>query len=50
MSDPSAFIRAETALSAPPLVPEIRLHLASEILPIWQATEADLARHGLPPP
>jgi len=50
VSDPSAFIRAETALSAPPLVPEIRLHLASEILPIWQATEADLARHGLPPP
>ena len=50
MSDPSAFIRAETAISAPPLVPEIRLHLASEILPIWQATEADLARHGLPPP
>jgi predicted nicotinamide N-methyase len=50
VSDPSAFIRAETAISAPPLVPEIRLHLASEILPIWQATEADLARHGLPPP
>jgi predicted nicotinamide N-methyase len=50
VSDPSAFIRAETALSAPALVPEIRLHLASEILPIWQATEADLARHGLPPP
>jgi predicted nicotinamide N-methyase len=50
VNDPAAFIRAETALSAPPLVPEIRLHLASEILPIWQATEADLARNGLPPP
>jgi predicted nicotinamide N-methyase len=45
-----AFIRAETALSAPPLVPEIRLHLAAEILPIWQATEADLERNGVPPP
>lgn len=50
MSDPAAFIRAETALSAPPLVPEIQLHLASEILPIWQATEADLERNGVPPP
>jgi predicted nicotinamide N-methyase len=50
VSDPAAFIRAETALSAPALVPEIRLHLAAEILPIWQATEADLERHGLPPP
>jgi predicted nicotinamide N-methyase len=50
VSDPATFIRAETALAAPSLVPEIRLHLASEILPIWQATEADLERHGLPPP
>ena len=50
MSEPEDFIRAETAISAPALVPEIRLHLASEILPIWQATEADLEKHGLPPP
>jgi Predicted methyltransferase len=44
------FIRAETVLAAPPLVPEIQLYLASEILPIWHATEADLERNGLPPP
>jgi predicted nicotinamide N-methyase len=50
MSDPSDFIRAETLVSAPALVPEIRLHLAAEILPLWQATEADLARKNLPPP
>lgn len=50
MKDPAAFIRAETLVAAPALVPEIRLHLASEILPIWQATEADLERRGLPPP
>ncbi len=50
MSDPAGFIRAETVLAAPPLVPEIQLHLASEILPIWHATEADLERNGLPPP
>jgi predicted nicotinamide N-methyase len=50
VSDPSAFVRAETILAAPPLVPEIRLHLASEVLPLWQATEETLTRRGLPPP
>ena len=49
-SDPAAFIRAHTAVVAPPLIPEIRLHTASEITPIWEATEADLERLGLPPP
>jgi predicted nicotinamide N-methyase len=44
------FIRANTAVAAPPLVPEIRLHLASEITPLWQATEALLEREQLPPP
>ena len=46
----AAFIRANTAISSPPLVPELRLHLASEITPLWQATEATLARDQLPPP
>jgi predicted nicotinamide N-methyase len=32
------------------LVPEITLHLASKITPIWEATEAELARLNLPPP
>ncbi|HXQ41052.1 MAG TPA: 50S ribosomal protein L11 methyltransferase [Candidatus Udaeobacter sp.] len=50
MSDPSAFVRAETILAAPPLVPEIRLHLASEVVPLWEATEETLTRRGLPPP
>jgi predicted nicotinamide N-methyase len=31
-------------------VPEIRLCLATEITPIWQATEETLAHSGLPPP
>jgi predicted nicotinamide N-methyase len=34
----------------PPLVPEIRLYLATEVTPIWLATEETLARSGLPPP
>jgi predicted nicotinamide N-methyase len=45
-----AFIRANTAVAAPPLVPEIRLHLATEITPLWQATEAALETQNLPPP
>lgn len=48
--DRAAFIRAHTAVEAPPLVPEIRLWLASEALPLWQAGEAELAATGLPPP
>jgi len=48
--DPAIFIRRNTAIAAPPLVPEIRLHLATEITPIWQATEETLARAGVPPP
>jgi predicted nicotinamide N-methyase len=48
--DAGAFILAQTAIVAPPLTPEIRLHLATEITPIWEATEAALARMNLPPP
>ena len=39
-----------TAVGAAPLLPELRLHLASEITPLWHATEATLARDQLPPP
>ena len=49
-ADPADFIRANTAIGSPPLVPEIRLHLATEVTPIWQATEESLARFGTPPP
>jgi predicted nicotinamide N-methyase len=31
-------------------VPEVRLHLAHEALPIWQKTEDELGEIGLPPP
>jgi predicted nicotinamide N-methyase len=48
--DPAAFVRRNTAITAPPLVPEIGLYLATEITPIWQATEETLARSALPPP
>jgi len=44
------FIRAHTRLAVAPLVPEFGLHLASEITPIWQATEDWLARRNIAPP
>ncbi len=45
-----AFIRDNSELLTPPLVPEIRLHLASEVLPLWRKTEEELAEIGVPPP
>src|SRR6266404_3260510 len=36
-ADPEAFIRANTALEAPAMVPEFKLWLASEYVPIGQA-------------
>ncbi|TCZ64330.1 class I SAM-dependent methyltransferase [Roseicella aquatilis] len=50
VTDPEAFIRAQTAVARPALVPEIALHLATEITPIWQATEAWLGAEGIEPP
>ena len=48
--DPEDFIRANTRLETPPLVPEVQLYLASEVVPLWEATETELAERGLPPP
>ncbi|MFS8147254.1 class I SAM-dependent methyltransferase [Rhizobium sp. BR 249] len=49
-TDPEAFIRANTSLTAPPHVPEISLHLASEAHELWLKTEEELEAIGLPPP
>ena len=49
-TDWAAFIRANTHLLAPPLVPEIVLHLAEESLPIWRRTEEELGAMNVPPP
>jgi predicted nicotinamide N-methyase len=50
VSSREEFIRANTLPSAAPLVPEITLHLASEITPIWQATEEWLRERNIAPP
>jgi len=47
---PEDFIKTNATLLAPPLVPEIALYLASEVLPLWRATEDELAEIGVPPP
>ena len=50
MTDREAFVRASTAVARHAMVPEIPLYLASEITPIWQATEAWLHETGTEPP
>ena len=50
IEDRAAFIRANTKLLCPPLVPEIKLYLAEESLPIWLKTEEELGEINVPPP
>ena len=50
MTDPAAFIRANTAFVSPPLVPEIKLYLATEVVPLWRRTEEELSSQGVPHP
>ena len=44
------FIVENTRLQRPPHTPEIELHLADEVTPIWKLTEEALSEIGLPPP
>jgi predicted nicotinamide N-methyase len=50
MIAPAHFVRANTVLTSSSLVPEIRLHLATQILPLWNKTEDEIEKTGLPPP
>src|SRR5436305_15227321 len=43
-------IRAATQLRPVPLVPDIRLHLASDPISLWRRTELTSGRTGLDPP
>ena len=47
---PEGFIRANTVLGRAALVPEFELWLASEITPIWQASESFLRAANMSPP
>lgn len=48
--DPRQFIRAATQVTRPPACPEIDLWMATEVTPLWEATEAALERVNVPPP
>jgi predicted nicotinamide N-methyase len=48
--DPLAIIRNETELVPVPLVPEIRLHQASDPIGLWQRLEVAAGRTDLDPP
>ena len=50
ITDPVAFIRANTRLLPAPLVPDIVLQTADEAVPLWSKTEEELGEAGLPPP
>jgi len=50
ITDRRAFILDNTRQQSPPHTPELKLHLADEITPIWRLTEEALGALGLPPP
>ncbi len=44
------FVTENTVVAPASAVPEILLHLATEVTPLWQASEETLQTNGLPPP
>lgn len=50
IENPEGFILANTRLQRPPHTPELELHLADEVTPIWKLTEEALGELGLDPP
>jgi predicted nicotinamide N-methyase len=50
VSEAAEFLHANTLPARLPFVPELVLYLASEITPIWQATEAWLEERNVEPP
>jgi predicted nicotinamide N-methyase len=43
------FVLATTRLGAPPLVPEIRLHLADEVFGVWERGQHEIGPNESPP-
>lgn len=48
--DPVDFIRTQTAIVPPSILPELTLHLATEVTPLWQLSEERLKGGDLDPP
>ena len=45
-----ALVQARTRVQAPPLVPELRLHLADDLTEVWQDVEQEMGAGELAPP
>lgn len=45
-----AFVRSHTALAEVPFVPEVRIFTATDVTPLWRATQAWLGMYGLDAP
>lgn len=50
MSSARELVLSRTTVSAPPLVPELRLHLAGDMDEAWASLQAELDDGTLPPP
>ena len=48
--DLTTFVLANTRLVSPPAVPETRLHLADDVIDLWERTQEALDCLSLPPP
>ncbi|MGY1814477.1 class I SAM-dependent methyltransferase [Blastococcus sp. SYSU D00820] len=47
---PAAFVRAHTQVRRPSSVPEVRLHVADDVVALWEAMEVDAGGAGDAPP
>ncbi|KGH47065.1 50S ribosomal protein L11 methyltransferase [Modestobacter caceresii] len=47
---PPAFLRAHTRLDRPSLVPEVQLHVADDVVALWEAMETEGGGAGQDPP
>ncbi len=47
---PAAFIRAHTRIERPALVPEVRLHVAADVVALWEAMESEQVGPAEEPP
>jgi predicted nicotinamide N-methyase len=47
---PAAFVRAHTRVERPALVPEVRLHVAADVVALWEAMETERVGPADEPP
>jgi predicted nicotinamide N-methyase len=47
---PASFIQAHTRLARPPLAPEVQLHVADDVVALWEAMETEHSGAGEAPP